>query len=228
MTRYPSSPRLRPCRTAGFTLVEIAIVLMIVGLMLGGLMVPLATQADLRSQNETKKTLADIHEALLGFASARGRLPCPASPTSSGIESPTGGGDCTHDLDGFIPAATLGITVTDGQGFAVDAWGRRIRYAVTAADGSAFTTAGKLRSTGLSALDPNLEVYGDAALTAKLTTVSPAVIRSTGKNGAEESHPNPASRSFVSRDPAPDFDDMVTWVSPYVLYGRLISAGQLP
>lgn len=224
MTRYSSFPK----RVTGFTLVEIAIVLMIVGLMLGGLMVPLATQADLRSQSETRKTLADIHEALLGFASAHGRLPCPASTTSNGIESPSGGGACTHALDGFIPAATLGITATDSQGYAVDAWGRRIRYAVTNSDGSAFTTAGKLRSTGLSALDPDLKVYGDVALTVRLTTVSPAVIRSTGKNGADESHPDPASENFVSRDPAPDFDDMVIWVSPYVLYGRLISAGQLP
>ena len=140
----------------GFTLVELAIVMFIVALLLGGMLLPLSAQQDVRSQGETQKQLAEAREALLGFAIAKGRLPCPASATSNGQESfcdsASGAcvvtppfqyqphGRCSNPHDGFLPAATLGIAPVDTQGFAVDAWSgnpiNRIRYAVTTASTS--------------------------------------------------------------------------------------------
>ena len=54
---------------AGFTLVEMAIVLMIVGLLLGGLLVPLSAQMEQRNVTETRKQLDEIQQALIGYAS---------------------------------------------------------------------------------------------------------------------------------------------------------------
>lgn len=127
--------RLSECMQSGFTLTELAIVLLIVGLLIGGMLMPLGAQDDLRRNAETRKTLDDIQEALLGFAAANGRLPCPATATTKGIEDPAGGGDCdvnvgTNSYGGFVPAATLGITRTNTDGYAVDAWGNPIRYAI--------------------------------------------------------------------------------------------------
>ena len=114
----------------GFTLAELAVVLVIVGLLLGGMMVPLSAQYDSRYINDTQKTLNDIRDALLGFAAANGRLPCPARATAvpgdadAGLEpSPIIAGGCAHAA-GVLPWATLGVPETD-------AWGNRFTYRVT-------------------------------------------------------------------------------------------------
>src|SRR5688500_10078736 len=117
-------------RQGAFTLVEMAVVLAIIGLLLGSLMYTLSAQTEQRARGETQRTLEQAREAILGYAVANGRLPCPASAASMGVESPAGGGDCTNYYDGFLPAVTLGFQPVDSQGFALDAWNNRIRYAV--------------------------------------------------------------------------------------------------
>lgn len=79
----------------GFTLIEIAMVLVIIGLLLGGLLMPLATQVDVQRRIETEKAMEQIKEALIGFAMVNGRLPCPADPaaptgtSTAGVERTT-------------------------------------------------------------------------------------------------------------------------------------------
>ena len=205
----------------GFTLVEMAIVLMIVGLLLGGMLVPLSAQMEQRNVTDTRKQLDEIQQALIGYAIINGRLPCPASATSNGSESPVGGGDCVSPnfYNGFVPAATLGLSGTDSSGFVVDSWGNRIHYAVTAWSkttsptfNNVFTTANGMSTTGISNLSPNLLVCSSATATGfngsscgtnnALTSSPgvPVVIYSTGKNGAyggtgadEAANPNPNS-----------------------------------
>ena len=124
-----------PCRSsteAGFTLAELAIVLLIVSLLVGGLLGPLSAQIDLRHSSDTRKSLEEIREALLGFAAVHGRLPCPAVSTTAsdvagaGLEvPPPSAGVCPNpDASGILPWATLGVSETD-------AWGRRYSYRVT-------------------------------------------------------------------------------------------------
>ena len=138
---------------SGFSLIEIAVVLVIVTILLTTLAVPLASQVQARRTEDTRKQLEEAKEALLGFAMANGRFPCPAfanaTSNSAGRESfcvaATGTcvgsetqtvqthGNCSNSYDGFLPAATLGLAGLDDQGFARDAWGdqrNRIRYAV--------------------------------------------------------------------------------------------------
>lgn len=138
----------------GFTLVEMAVVMVIIGLLLGGLLMPLNMQMEQRQYAQTQKTLEDAKEALLGFAMANGRLPCPATAASNGIESPVGGGACTNNFNGFLPAATLGLSPVDNNSYAIDGFGgtpaNRIRYAVTNALANAFTTANGLKNVGVS------------------------------------------------------------------------------
>ncbi len=75
-------PRLQP----GFTLAELAIVLVIVGFLLGGIMAMFSSQTDTRKWNDTQSRLEAARDAILGFAIANGRLPCPANSTSAGAE----------------------------------------------------------------------------------------------------------------------------------------------
>jgi prepilin-type N-terminal cleavage/methylation domain-containing protein len=239
-------------RVTGFTLVELAIVLVIVALLISGMLLPLSTQRDIQNSNETQKQFSEIKEALFGFAAANGRLPCPASASTTGVENPVGGGACANPLDGFLPGITLGIGPTDAQGYAVDAWGNRIRYAVTTWSTSAFTTTNGIKSTWASAPAPDLRVCNtsvgitgagataECATGTHLTSSAVAVIASTGKNGgavptgADELANSGANRTFVSHTQSPagapqgEFDDIVVWISPNILYNRMISAGKLP
>ncbi|MBS4096333.1 MAG: prepilin-type N-terminal cleavage/methylation domain-containing protein [Sulfuricella sp.] len=238
-------------KKSGFTLVEIAIVLVIVGLLLGGLLMPLSTQMDQRRVSDTQQTLNQIQEALLGFSIANGRLPCPATAASGGVEAPVGGGVCTSPWTGFLPAVTLGITPIDNAGFALDGWqtpANRIRYAVTTSNGSAFTTAGGMATTTMAILAPNLNVCTTATgITAvacgaapALTTNAVAIIYSLGKNagaggaGLDEAANLNADPVFVSHPRAEaaaangEFDDIIVWLSPNTLYNRMVAAGRLP
>jgi prepilin-type N-terminal cleavage/methylation domain-containing protein len=237
---------------SGFTLVEIAIVLFIVTLLLAGLLPTITVQLEQQRTNETRKTLQEIKDALIGFAVAQGRLPCPASSASNGFESLVAG-SCTNPFNGFVPAATLGITPTDSQGYALDGWSKRIRYAVTTANANAFTTTNGMQTTGMGTLAPNLYVCASASgitgttcgTATSLTTNAVAVIYSLGKNAAtggtgtdETANPNPNSvnndKVFVSHEPRPsgapngEFDDILTWLSPNILYNRMVAAGKLP
>lgn len=260
-------------RQGGFTLMELAVVLVIVALLIGGMLLPLSAQNDLRFANETQKTLNDIRDALVGFAAANGRLPCPAQAGTSGIEASSGTpGNCTNPYDGLVPAITLGIGPTDGNGFAVDAWGNQIHYAVypTSIGGQAnpFTAPNGMRlatMSSIAATSPLLSVCacGNAVTgggttaaacggtcpgltTGRVTDQAVAVVYSLGKNasvggaGAGESH-NPNPNATVAADPAfvwhtptqsgaadGEFDDLMIWISPNILYNRMVAAGQLP
>ena len=178
--------------TQGFTLVEMAIVLIIIGLLLGGLLMPLSAQVESRQISETQKALDEINQALIGFAVANGRLPCPAPATTAtgsvgaGLEpTPIVAGGCANAA-GVLPWATLGVNETDS-------WGRRYTYRVTAE--FARTASGQTTFGGVCVPLSNplyaafaLCSQGDTTImsTAAGSTVSdriPAVVISHGRNG---------------------------------------------
>lgn len=167
----------RSYRQAAFTLVELAVVLMIVGLLLSSLTYTLAAQTEQRAREQTQRMLEQAREALVGFAISNGRLPCPASSTSNGLEAPAGGGDCSNYNDGFLPAVTLGFHPTDSSGYALDAWNNRLRYAVArninGCSGTSavphFTSKAALKQNGMSCLPSSTEL-----LVCKSSTSVPA------------------------------------------------------
>lgn len=237
-------------RQSGFTLIEIAIVLVIFGLVLSALLLPLQAQRDQAFLAQTNATLDNSRQALLGFAQRNGRLPCPATnfgtatfPDDTGTSNPNGSGPC-NQLVGFLPAATLGIQPTDAQGFALDGWNNRIRYAVTNANASAFTTNNAMNTLAITALTPDLRVCATSTAasctaTIHLSNEAVVIVYSTGASfqlgtgGADENANLDNNNVFVSHDataaaaPNGEFDHMVTWISPYVLYNAMIQAGQL-
>lgn len=240
-------------RQRGFSLVEMAVVLVILGFVIGALLLPLQAQRDIGFRTQTENQLEIARKALIGFAQAHGRLPCPATDTSNGIENPLNGGTCTVAV-GFLPAATLGIRPTDTSGYAIDGWNNRIGYAVTQArnDGAAdntFTTSGAMNTVGISNLMsavvyPSLRVCSSSAgITATRcsggtesnyhSNNAVAVLFSTGSTafdgpgGSDESANLDNDAVFVSHTPTADFDHLVVWISPYVLYNAMIGAGQL-
>ena len=111
---------MKPARTGhrGFTLLELMLVLFIVAILATSLTMPLAAQVSLRRIEDTRRQLDEARDALLGFAVANGRLPCPATDGSRGMESFAPGSDardglCADFFGGFLPSATLGLSPLD-------------------------------------------------------------------------------------------------------------------
>jgi len=230
--RSPRNPERGGSR--GFSLVELAVVMAIVAFLLGSLMYTLSAQTEQRSFEETRRRLDQARELILAFALVNGRLPCPArsvataSPaTVAGEEVVTTATGCIGDTVtdyyggtsggvtyGLLPARSIGYQQVDASGFAVDAWGNRIRYVVanliTNCSGTNttphFVNSTNLKANGISCQPNDLLVCKSAnPATASPSFAAPAitsttcggslnqvvtqsvvvaVIFSTGKNGA--------------------------------------------
>ena len=216
----------------GFTLIEMAVALVILALLLGSALVPLSTQVEQRKISETEKALAEIKEASMGFALVNGRLPCPDT-TGDGQEDVCPSANTTS-TGGRLPWVTLGVA-------SADPWGQRYQYRVNGEFTTTFTLASAGATTGI------VRVCTDNGCGTLAANNVPAVIYSPGKNGATQPPVSPDElfnttvttnvnfdRTFVSRTITQtgstdgEFDDIVVWLSPHVLFNRMVAAGKLP
>lgn len=96
----------------GFTLIEMAIVLIIVTILVGGLAMPLAAQIQARRVAETKKTLEEAREAIIGFAMSHTTNTCTCAYTS-GVLDGSPNTTCTASLCSakFIITGTATLSV---------------------------------------------------------------------------------------------------------------------
>ena len=253
-------------KVQGFTLLEMAVVLVIIGLLLGGLLMPLAAQIDQRNHNETEKSLNEIKEALIGYAMSHSAadghpyFPCPDTNGNGVEDRPAATPNLCTSVEGDLPWVDLGLGHHDS-------WGDRFLYRVTqtfADNVTGFTLA----SVGTI----NIKNRGDDPITAgavetkfllNVATGVPVVIISHGKNrlSATDAFSMPAilmpvapasSDEFlnatigttkIARTPTPpsnpcndtveaspycEFDDIVAWISPNILFNRMVIAGKLP
>nr|VFJ53420.1 MAG: prepilin-type N-terminal cleavage/methylation domain-containing protein [Candidatus Kentron sp. DK] len=228
----------------GFTLVEMALVMAIISLLLGGLLLPLGTQLENRRIRDTERQLAEIREALMGFAITERapRLPCP-DVDGDGLEDPAAPGTAAscRQGEGALPWATLGL-------FRKDAWGRGFRYAPDDAYAAPEGVSARPDTrTGLRVRD-----YVGAALT-DWTPASPpgpppngpaAVVFSCGPDGipngendndgapnpnADCANPGASDGLYLANSPIKGaFDDRLIWLSRNTLLNRLVSAGVWP
>ena len=234
----------------GFSLIELAIVLFIVALLMGGLLPTISSQMEQQRRNETRKQLDEIQQALLGYAISKGYLPCPAKSPSDGTEDRTVG-VCNKRI-GFLPWTELGVKKTDS-------WERLFIYSAT----SAYTNSTS-PFTLSTPRDITIQTRNTAGTLVNFSNANdiPAVVLSHGANGifgtngngivmastAPSSNnvndqkinaPTPAGTgtgvTFMSRDPSGPgnsadeaFDDIVVAISPSILFNRMVSAGKLP
>lgn len=231
-------------QTRGFTLLEMAIVFVVIGLLLGGLLMPLSTQVENHQRAETKKVLAEIKEAILGYALSNGYLPCPDSDTPPDGRENRAGNICTgnnagdgvnRSWHGVIPWIDLGIEDADP-------WGIRFTYAVMETFSDQTTLFTLTTTRNLRVRDGNdTNIISDA----------PAVFVSHGKNRFDgtdllgnmvPSSPSHHERengdydrtfrrraySMLASNSNTQFDDLVLWVSPNILFNRMVAAQMLP
>jgi prepilin-type N-terminal cleavage/methylation domain-containing protein len=212
-------------KQSGFSLIEMAVVLVIIGLLVTGLLLPLSAQIDQRNYNETEREMSEIRDALVGFAlsnaAANGNpyLPCPDTD-GDGFENRVGSA-CVNPPVGGLPWATLGL----GR---IDRWGNAYIYRVT----QAFADS----NNGFNLGTPrDIEVRGAAAGPIIAANI-PAIIVSKGKLGAgagvDEVENSDGDVVFVDRTQTNAvgnaYDDAVVWLPTAILMNRMVAAGRLP
>ncbi|MFZ2268567.1 MAG: type II secretion system protein [Azonexus sp.] len=247
----------RAFRQSGFSLLELSMVLVVVALLFTSVMPGLSAFRQAAENEAARRQLEMANEAILGFAIRYGRLPCPAAPATTGIESPAGGGECSHSWNGFLPASTLGLHPVDEHGYALDPWGNPLHYALSTFTATPCASTPCLsRENGIRLVwnsdtppAPDLRIcntatgktgLGDKAECATghaLTKDAVAIVFSPGRNGGRLASSNDEmanddnDRLFVGRAstlPLDEFDDQISWISSNIFYSRLMAAGRLP
>lgn len=173
----------------GFTLVELAIVLVIVGVLLGSFIGTLASRIETTRYAVTNEELDEIKQGLIGYAFTNGYLPCPdcidggcpsgANVARDGIDDEVGvGAGCdVANATGNVPWARLGM----GRG---DSWNTRYRYWVDpnyTNDADGITLAAAPAGAG-TVEEPDLVTDPTGLVTQTLANNVVAVIYSHGTN----------------------------------------------
>ena len=120
-------------KSSGFSLVEIAMVLAVLGFVLTIVLKSTGAYLSAERRQTTVARLAGIDAALVNYVAQQGRLPCPANGAlatgvaGAGVEDiAVATGICTAVgmLNGVVPWVTLGLP----EGEALDGWDNRITY----------------------------------------------------------------------------------------------------
>jgi len=215
------------CR--GFTLVELAVVLFIVSLMLGGFLTPLSTRLEQQSRARTTDMLNDIEEALIGYAVINGRLPCPdCSKTGLNSCGSATVNDGQEDLTGTSPnqicASAIGnLPWVDLQVDENDDWGRHFTYRVSL-EFARESQDGTPASCGTPAVNVSFEICSVGTInvynaytrsptvyptTALVAENIPAIVISHGSDGYEPSQTDQQVENWYDTPTIPDTGDPI-------------------
>ena len=173
----------------GFSLVELAVVLVLVGIVMTMGLKAVTSTLENAAYAETRAKLERLKTALIVFLRTNGRLPCPDN--SGGLASGVEASACiANAVDGYgiVPWVTLGID----RDTALDGWGNFITYRV--ANGSPAGKNWTSKTTGTQPFDINELKTPTPALTIQevnsagsalqvVTTKAVAVFLSHGANG---------------------------------------------
>ncbi len=221
---YPSRQN-----TSGFTLVEMAIVLGIIALLLGGLLPTISGQIEQAQRKETRNSLTEIKQALLGYAIINGQLPCPttiADPAHAdyGVAPPP---PCAAPTaEEYLPWKTLGVSEVDSWGLkrlaTTDPWIGYWRYRLDDNFGTTFTLA--------TVLNDALTINNNDGNVITAAPENPvAIVYSTGADITPNGENAGAFDNTYQGDyPNKNFDDILIWISRPQLFNRMVQAGRLP
>lgn len=208
-------------RQAGFTLAEIAIVLVIVTVLASMFVLPLGGQIEAKRRAEAREALDDIRTALVGYAIIHARLPCPTFTTDTsdskhGIAPPASPPCTASTSDGLLPWREIGVPPRDP-------WGNYWRYQV---DPNFATT---ITSTTATARNLIVRDHDGADLTLTTDNTAAFIVYSVATNqapdGLNASFETGTSATYEGGEPTTNFDDMLIWMGRPMLIARLAEAG---
>lgn len=234
---------------AGFTLIELAIVLVIIGVLVGSFIGSIGSRIDTTRRAEVVAELDEIKQAILGYAysSAPGlaSLPCPdcdvacAGGIANDGREDRSGGNCSR-AEGNLPWLTLGLGRSD-------VWDTRYSYWVDTTFANQAPTFG-LTDSGSGVIRTRVPDVRTVANNVTMVVFSHGKNTYGGTSSANNATPAiPAANideaenadgddTFYSREPTAvdastvggEFDDIVVWLSEYELKAKLVEIGSLP
>lgn len=141
---FPQALCRRHVARLGFSLVEMSIVVLIIGVIAGSAVMVGMSRTESAKATANVNRMQRVEDALVAFVAINKYLPCPAVPTAAGPWHPTGNptfgvSNCTATCTctavpcavnsicrGMVPVTTLGIA----EDMSLDGWGRRFTYMV--------------------------------------------------------------------------------------------------
>ncbi len=212
---------LRPgiSNSGGFTLLEIAIVMVIIGILTGGGVSLMKMLTERKLRNETADYLQQTRSALISFAKNNGRLPwADGSPAASGD-----GIEDNGSTNGFLPYQTLQLAPSD-------AYKRFLRYEVN-------TQLTQNRSASCAALRASLTIRpqvvdADGAATAfsvavVLVSAGPTDADGNGNvfdavnSGTHQGNNTSGTPNYLRNPPGQTFDDLTAYLGGNELFGQI-------
>jgi prepilin-type N-terminal cleavage/methylation domain-containing protein len=199
----------------GFTLIEIAIVMVIIGLLTGAGMSLMGMLTKRKARNETVNYLKEVKGALISYATINGRLPW-ADTDGDGNEN-------SGATSGDLPYSTLGVKPRDS-------YIRLLKYALNTTLGTDSGTSCSALRTGLSG-NP-LVVDADGASTAfsiaaLIISAGPMDADSDGDvfdditSGTYQGDNTDGNPNYIRHPPTDTFDDLVSYIGGNELYGEI-------
>ena len=170
--RHGALPGYPGVAVQGFSLLELAIALILLSLMMGALMLPLRVQRGISMAKDTEQRMQLARQALIGHAIIAHYLPCPDTDMPpDGWENVLVNQRCAAD-EGILPWQQLGVVATDS-------WGRYFRYRAD----STFTHHGVWFSIAAAENASGIQVEGESGALTSTPSRPVAILLSHGENG---------------------------------------------
>ncbi len=205
----------RPTSQSGFTLLEVAIVLIVLGILAGGGVSLFKVFTEQKSRSEALAILQQARTAVTSFCTAQGRLPW-ADGDGDGLEDSGAG-------SGGLPYLSLGMAPTDS-------FKRPLRYEVnTALSGDRFSTCSAIRA-GISGRPEVVDADGSSTafpVAAVLVSAGPMDADSNGNvfdaigTGGHTGNNQTGTPNYLRHPSGAGFDDLVVYVGANELFPGL-------
>jgi prepilin-type N-terminal cleavage/methylation domain-containing protein len=209
-------------RSNGFTLIEIAIVMVVIGLLTGGGISILRVMTERKARNQNMEYLQQAKEAILSFAEINGRLPRPDTG-GDGLEDACVNPDCV----GFLPFITLNIAPND-------TYQRRVKYEISNNPEDLRTgrgnTCGTLRAWNPAAGNRPLlaDIGSPTPFAVAAILISGGPMDADGAGGAFDAIAGAAGGNnitgapqYIRSTPTNTFDDVVVFIGFYELNSKM-------
>jgi prepilin-type N-terminal cleavage/methylation domain-containing protein len=205
----------------GFTLIEIAVVLVIIGLLAGGGVSLMRVLTERKARNEALSYLKDTQFALIGYAERTGRLPW-ADNNGDGTEN-------SGVNNGTLPYYTLQVAPRD-------TYKRVLRYALNPNLGTSRSLSCSALRAGLTGAPLVVDADGATApfpVAAIIVSAGPMDSDRDGNvfdrlaAGTHQGNNTDGQPNYLKHPPVVGFDDLVIYIGPNELYTYLCEYSSL-